>query len=160
MQGEENAMVTSTSTSRRTAATEASRPLAASERQPDRPAGSPAHLDVERGPNWLFVRVKECLPGDSEALPLAERVASVLDQHFIYRVVLELEEAALPCDQLIAQLRALEQWVHDHDGVLRVCGLPSRYARPLRRSRLTDRLPLYHDREEAVWGGPRPWPPR
>jgi hypothetical protein len=117
-------------------------------------------LDIERGPNWLFVRVHRCRPGDVEVLSLAERVTSALDQHFIYRVVLELEESVLPCEQLIEELRLLDEWIQEHHGVLRLCGLPSRYTRSLQRSQVTHRFPLYHDREEAVWGGPPPGPPR
>ncbi len=137
-------------------------------RQAPRPAASktneststPRSLDIERGPNWLFVRVQKCRPGDPEVLSLAQRVSSALDQHFIYRVVLELEEAVLPCDRLIEELRVLDQWIQDHHGVLRLCGLPSQYTTRFQRSHITTRFPLYHDREEAVWGGPRPGQPR
>ncbi|MHB0959156.1 MAG: hypothetical protein ACYC6N_01745 [Pirellulaceae bacterium] len=113
-------------------------------------------LEIERGPNWLFVRVHRCRPGDIEVLSLAERVTAALDQHFTYRVVLELEESVLPCEQLIEELRLLDQWIQEHHGVLRLCGLPPRYA----RSQVTQRFPLYHNRLEAVWGGPSPCHPR
>ena len=118
------------------------------------------NLDIERGPNWLFVRVKKCHPDDPEATSLAERVSSALEQHFIYRVVLELDEAALPCDHLIGELRVLDQWIQDHHGVLRLCGLPPQYIRRFHRAHLTTEFPLYHDREEAVWGGPHHCQPR
>jgi hypothetical protein len=136
---------------------QASRPTAS---EANEPSSTPRILDVERGPNWLFVRVRKCRPGDPEVLSLAQCVASALDQHFIYRVVLELEEAALPCDRLIEELRVLDQWIQDHHGVLRLCGLPSQYTRRFHRSHITTRFPLYHDREEAVWGGPHPCQPR
>jgi hypothetical protein len=118
------------------------------------------NLDIERGPNWLFVRVKKCRPGDPEAISLAQRVSSALDQHFIYRVVLELDEAALPCDRLIEELRVLDQWIQDRHGVLRLCGLPSQYTRRFHQAHLSREFPLYHDREEAVWGGPHHCQPR
>jgi hypothetical protein len=117
-------------------------------------APSAPKLDIERGPNWLFVRVRQCRPGDPDAESLAERVSSALDQHFIYRVVLELEDATLPCDRLIEELQTLDQWIQDRHGVLRLCGLPIQYTRRFHRAHLTNRFPLYRDREEAVWGGP------
>jgi hypothetical protein len=45
--------------------------------------------------------------------------------------------------------------MQQHCGVLRLCGLPAHYVRRLRHTHFTDRFPLYHDREEAVWGGTR-----
>ena len=96
---------------------------------------------------WMFSRWPNASP-------------SALDQHFIYRVVLELEESVLPCEQLIEELRLLEEWIEDHHGVLRLCGLPARYTKSFLRSQVTQRFPLYQDREEAVWGGPRFCPPR
>jgi hypothetical protein len=138
-----------------------SRPAsAATVPETNQPTATLRNLDVERGPNWLFVRVRKCRLGDPEAISLAQRVSSALDQHFIYRVVLELEEAALPCDRLIEELRVLDQWIQDHHGVLRLCGLPSQYTRRFHRAHLTNQFPLYHDREEAVWGGPHHCPPR
>jgi hypothetical protein len=127
---------------------------------PAPPAPPAPRLEVERGPNWLFVRVRQCRPGDPEAESLAQRVTSVLDQHFTYRVVLELQDATLPCEKLIEQLQTLDQWIQDHHGVLRLCGLPNAYRRPLHRARLTGRFPLYRDRQEAVWGGPHRCHPR
>ncbi|MHB8969694.1 MAG: hypothetical protein ACYC3X_06240 [Pirellulaceae bacterium] len=122
-------------------------------------AGQP-DLEIERGPNWLFVRVRRCRPGDMDVLSLAERVTAALDQHFINRVVLEFEESVLPCEQLIEELRLLEEWIDDHHGVLRLCGLPARYTKSFLHSQVTQRFPVYQDREEAVWGGPRFCPPR
>jgi hypothetical protein len=53
------------------------------------------------------------------------------------------------------ELRQLDAWMQQHCGVLRLCGLPAHYVRRLRHTHFTDRFPLYHDREEAVWGGTR-----
>ena len=93
-------------------------------------------------------------------IALAQRVSDAMDQHFIYRVVLELEEAALPCDRLIEELRVLDQWIQDHHGVLRLCGSPPQYSRRYDRNHLHALFPFYHDREQAVWGGPHRCQPR
>ena len=124
------------------------------------PPAEPPSLEIERGPNWLFVRVKQCRPGHAESESLAQRVASALDQHFVNRVVLELDEAALPCDRLIEELRALDHWIQEHQGVLRICGLPPRDARRFHGAHLPHEFPLYREREEAVWGGPHHCQPR
>ena len=50
-------------------------------------------LDVDRGPDWIFVRVHP-RDGFDDAPGLAESVWTVLEQHFIYRVVLEIDEIA------------------------------------------------------------------
>ena len=117
-------------------------------------------LDVRRGPNWLFVRVKGGGTDDLDLPALADRVCSVLDRHFTYRVVLELQEIELPCRSLIHQLRLLDDRIRGHDGILRLCGLTPQYTESLRRSPLTQRLPSYGDREEAVWGCRRGTQPR
>ena len=49
-------------------------------------------LSVDRGPNWLFVRLRP-KQRFAEDLPLiADELWSIASRHFIYRVVLELEE--------------------------------------------------------------------
>jgi hypothetical protein len=132
----------------------------------DHPAdASPAtvcsrHLDIERGPNWLFVRVKPCWQGAPSAASLAEQVVAALDQHFINRVVLEFDEARLPCDRLIEELRVLDRSIQSRHGVLRLCGLPADYTRRFDRAHLGNQFPLYHDREDAVWAGHHPCQPR
>ena len=48
-------------------------------------------LDVERGPNWLLVKVRTPLGKPWEMLPLADTLRSLLEGHFTYRLVLELD---------------------------------------------------------------------
>ncbi|MCU0962109.1 MAG: hypothetical protein MUF48_18600 [Pirellulaceae bacterium] len=112
-------------------------------------------LHVERGPNWLFIRLIRCPDQPGQLGTLARCIADVLDQHLVNRVVLELNEAACPCERLVVELQQLDAWMQTHHGVLRVCGVPAHYVRRLRRTHFTDRFPLYQDREEAVWGGTR-----
>lgn len=85
-------------------------------------------LEVDRGPNWLFVRVtpgsaKETLNG------LASDLRSVVSTHFIYRVVLEMEQFAKLSDSVIEQLDDLRHWLEAHGGALRVCGLKPKCAK-------------------------------
>ena len=79
-------------------------------------------LDVDRGPDWIFVRVHP-RDGFDDAPGLAESVWAVLEQHFIYRVVLELDEIALLHSSVIGQLVLLSKRIHSHGGLVRLCGV-------------------------------------
>jgi hypothetical protein len=112
-------------------------------------------LEIERGPNWLFVRVHTCHAGSDTCSSLASRVSAALDQHLVNRVVLELGDAAISSEQLIEELMVLDNWIQHRHGVLRVCGLSGRASYRLHRSPLAQHFPVYHTREDAVWGGAR-----
>ena len=112
-------------------------------------------LDVERGPDWLLVRVRNLdLVESSDTPPLAERLWNLLEQHFTYRLVLELDAVQVLNSHLIGQLARLYQRIEEHDGVMRLCGLSSRNRQMLHACRLDDRLLPYGDRQEAVMGYP------
>jgi hypothetical protein len=117
-------------------------------------------LEVEHGPNWLFVKVNGGDVETSDPPPLAEQITSMLEQHFTTRIVLEFDQVNMPHRQLIRQLELLDQWVGDHDGVMRLCGLSANCVRAIRRRGLADQLRACHDREEAVFGRYRPGQPR
>jgi anti-anti-sigma factor len=112
-------------------------------------------FDVQRGPDWLLVRVRDLDPAEFET-PLAEQLWSLLKQHFTYRLVLELDEVRLLNSYLIGQLIQLSRWIEKHDGVLRLCGLSPYNCQVLHTCRLDEQLPPYQDRREAVTGRPRP----
>jgi anti-anti-sigma factor len=114
-------------------------------------------LDVERGPDWIFVRVHRPEESWDDAPPLAEAIWAILEQSFTYRVVLELDQLPLLRSSLIGQLVMLAKRVHSHDGLLRVCGLSPDNYDVLAASRLNTVLPNYHDRSEAVMAS-RPHP--
>jgi anti-anti-sigma factor len=113
-------------------------------------------LDVERGPDWLLARLK--CPGRSsgdlafDTPPLAKTLWAVLEQHFTYRLVLELDQVDLLNSHLIGQLVELYKRIREHDGVLRLCGLSAYNRQVLRACRLENRFWAYHNREEAVLG--------
>jgi len=115
--------------------------------------------DVDRGPDWVFVRLH---PGDGgmiDAISLAERMWSVLEQSFTYRLVLELDEVPIMQSYLIAQLVMLAKRIHVHGGLLRLCGLTTANQEVIRLCRLDGCLPHYGNRGDAVMGH-RPLQPR
>jgi anti-anti-sigma factor len=116
--------------------------------------------DVERGPDWLLVRVRNPDLAESESSDFAERLWRLLQQHFTYRLVLELDEVRVLNSGLIGQLIQLYRRIAGHDGVMRLCGLSPENRRVLHAYRLDDQLPPYGDREEAVMGRPHPARPR
>lgn len=117
-------------------------------------------LDVERGPDWLFVRVRCPDRPDADAPPLAEMIRQLMDQHFCYRVVLEMHDVRLLHSRLVGQLVLLhKRLATQNGGVLRVSGLSPQNRMVLEMSRLDKRFPHYDNREQAVMGQ-RPLQPR
>ncbi len=112
-------------------------------------------FDVQRGPDWIIVRIKSFDPAEPDSPLLMERIWSLLEQHFTYRVVLELDQVPLLSSALVEQLLLLYRRIQEHDGVLRLCGLSPYNRRVLHACRLDESLPPYRDRHEAVMGCPR-----
>ena len=116
-------------------------------------------LDAERGPDWLLVKVRS-LAGATPDPPLADGIWDLLERHFTYRVVLELDQVSVLNSHLIGQLIGLYRRIREHDGVMRLCGLSPHNLDVLRTCRLDDRFLSYRDREEAVMGCSVPRLPR
>lgn len=106
-------------------------------------------LDVERGPDWLFVRLNAAPQGPHPA-PLADAIWSLARQHFTHRVVLECDRLEELGDELIRQFALLQERIVAQGGVLRLCGLSQAHRDALAASGLTGCFPLYADRESAV----------
>ena len=117
-------------------------------------------LDVERGPDWLLVRVRNVDLLELDASDFVERLWSLLEQHFTYRLVLELDEIEVPNSYLIGQLVHLYKRIQEHDGALRLCGLSPYNRGVVDTCRLSDCLCCYESPEEAVMGGWHPGQPR
>jgi anti-anti-sigma factor len=116
-------------------------------------------LDVQRGPDWLFVR-PQCPTHDAVDDPqLAAQIWALLEQNFTHRLVLELDRLELLQSHLIGQLIWLYKRIHSQGGMMRICGLSRERWEVLRISQLQDRFPYYADRESAVMGH-RPSQPR
>ena len=117
-------------------------------------------LDVERGPDWLLVRIQNVDLVESDAPELAEHLWCLLEQHFTYRLVLELDGVRSLNRHLIGQLLELYRRIHEHDGVMRLCGLSPYNRRVLHACHLDEELLPYEDREAAVMGCPHSSRPR
>jgi anti-anti-sigma factor len=116
-------------------------------------------MDVERGPDWLFIRLHG--PQDPKAEPsdLANRVWRLMQQHFTYRLVLELDDVPSLNSYFLGQLVMLHKRIHSRDGVLRLSGLTDLALDALRACRLDHSFSRYSTRADAVMGH-RPTKPR
>ena len=108
-------------------------------------------FEVERGPDWLFVRPRRIAAGDSAA-NFAEQVWALLEQQFTYRLVLEFGELDHLNSELIGQLLLLYKRIHTHDGMLRICELSDEHMAVLYACCLNSHFPRYETREDAVMG--------
>ncbi len=116
-------------------------------------------MSVERGPDWLIVRVLRT-PQAHGTPPLADEVWEQLCRHFTHRLVLELNEIERLDSALAEELMQLHRRIREQDGVMRVCGLSAENRRALCSCNLEEHLLDYHDREEAVMGARLPRRPR
>ena len=66
-------------------------------------------LDVERGPDWLLVRITSVDADPADGLSLADRLWEVMERHFVYRMVLEMDQIPVLNSYLIGQLVALRR---------------------------------------------------
>jgi anti-anti-sigma factor len=117
-------------------------------------------LDVERGPDWLLVRVQKLDASKATCPPLAEQIWRLLEQHFTHRLVLELDGVPVLSSKMLGELIELYRRIAEHDGVMRLCGLSPHNREVLHQCRLDDRLPAYEDPREAVLGSAAPRLPR
>ncbi|MEX0936526.1 MAG: STAS domain-containing protein [Pirellulales bacterium] len=116
-------------------------------------------LEVDRGPDWLFIRLQPPEARYTEAPDLVERLWSLISAHFTYRIVLEVDDLKVLPSFLIGQLVMLQKRLHQHGGLLRLCGLSAACQQTLHTCRLDDNLRSYETREHAVLGR-RPMQPR
>ncbi|MGW8258381.1 MAG: STAS domain-containing protein, partial [Thermoguttaceae bacterium] len=113
-------------------------------------------LDVERGPDWLIIKMRKMDISSKSSPPIANEIWAILQQHFTYRLVLELDQAPVLNSHIIGQLVKLSRMIEEHDGVMRLCGLSAYNRRVLDACRLENRFQSYQDRQEAVMGSSRP----
>jgi len=117
-------------------------------------------FEVERGPDWLLVRITRVPENTASPPPLGDDIWELLQQHFTYRVVLELDEVDVLNSYLIGQLVALYKRIRQHDGVMRLCGLSAYNRQVLHSCRLDDRFLSYSNRQDAVMAGCCPCRPK
>lgn len=115
-------------------------------------------VDVDRGPDWLFVRLN--VEDESQKQPeLAESLWALLQCHLTYRVVVELDRLPQLSSFLLGQLVLLSKRVQADGGLMRLSGVSRAGQDSLRAARLERVLPSFADRETAVMGH-RPRQPR
>ena len=116
-------------------------------------------LELDHGPEWLFVRLHAPPGCDADSFDLADSLWGLLNQEFIYRLVLELDELAILRSSVVGAVVRLHKRITAHGGMLRLCGLSDSNQEVLRLNRLHTRFPHYANRKSAVMGY-RPAQPR
>jgi hypothetical protein len=111
------------------------------------------NLIVERGPNWLFVKLRPKITLVGEFPRIADEIWAIATRHFIYRVVLELDELQRLPIGLVGQLVMLQERLAQCGGALKICGLSEDCAESLHDSHLDSALPNHSTRTDAVMGG-------
>lgn len=109
-------------------------------------------LNVDRGPNWLFVKLRSKDQPINETSAIAEKLWSISSRHFIYRLVLELDDLEKLPSGVMAQLVILQERLSQCGGALRICGLSPECEESLHSCELDSALPNHASREEAVMG--------
>jgi hypothetical protein len=109
-------------------------------------------LNVDRGPNWLFVKLRSKDDGQSDVPQIADKLWSISSRHFIYRLVLELDDLEELPSGMMSQLVLLQQRLAQCGGALRICGLSPECEESLHSCHLDSALPNHASREEAVMG--------
>ena len=108
--------------------------------------------DVERGPDWLLVKLAGATHGAADWAGLADSLSSLSNQHFTYRLVLDCDEIGLLDSALMGQLLLVERRMRQQGGLLRLCGLSEASQQALHQCRLDGRLPHFATRTQAVLG--------
>jgi anti-anti-sigma regulatory factor len=109
-------------------------------------------LNVDRGPNWLFVKLRAKNKPLTEVPQIAEKLWSISSRHFIYRLVLERDELDELRGGLMSQLVMLQERLAQCGGALRICGLSPECEETLHSCHLDSALPNHASRTEAVMG--------
>ena len=110
-------------------------------------------LNVDRGPNWLFVKLKAKEDAHHEVPRIADKLWSISSRHFIYRLVLELEDLDKMPSGMMGQLVMLQERLSQCGGALRICGLSPECEVELHNCQLDSALPNHASRAQAVMGG-------
>src|SRR6476620_9499221 len=110
-------------------------------------------LNVDRGPNWLFVKLRTREAPPAEVPQFADKLWSISSRHFIYRLVLELEDLEKMPSGMMGQLVLLQSRLAQCGGALRICGLSQECEEQMQSCHLDSALPNHSSREAAVMGG-------
>jgi anti-anti-sigma regulatory factor len=116
------------------------------------------NVRVDRGPDWLFLRLEADPASPCDYSGLGEQLWHILDQHFIYRLILEMDGVPTLPSALLGQLVLLHKRIAMHQGIMRLAGLSDENQRVLESSRMESRFPHYRSRAEALMGHRPPNP--
>ena len=108
-------------------------------------------IEVQRGPNWLLARIQPGADESPDWSALADRLRSLLDRHFTYRLMLDLGEIERFGSGLLNQLIVLDRWVQDRGGMMRLCGLSSEGAALFHVCGLDRVFSVYRGRLDGAW---------
>lgn len=106
-------------------------------------------LAVERGPDWLFVRVENDPTTTGQASSLAEAIWGMIREHHASRVVLELDRVDAIDEPLIGAIAEVGTRVRQEGGLIRACGLSQPNLDRLKLTPATA-VPHFGTRSEAV----------
>ena len=121
--------------------------------------GSGWTVEIERGPDWLFISLQGCEPFDATGVDFAARVWHLVEREFVNRIVLEMDKVPVLPSELIGEIINLHARVTSQGGLMRIAGLSDENFAVLQACQLADRFPHYQNRQEAVQGY-RPNKPR
>lgn len=110
-------------------------------------------LNVDRGPNWLFVKLRSKDNTKGSVPQIADKLWSISSRHFIYRLVLELDSLEEMPSGMMGQLVLLQSRLAQCGGALRICGLSPECEESMHSCHLDSALPNHASREAAVMGG-------
>lgn len=111
-------------------------------------------VKLERGPDWLFVRLERDTDRARTAVSagLAEAIWGMISENHAHRVVLELDRVGPVDDGLLEAIGDVGERVRAAGGLIRACGLTGPDLGRLKSS--PGGPPHFDNRLEAV-GGPR-----
>ncbi len=110
-------------------------------------------LDVQRGPDGLFVRLSAVPDREWPGAPLADTIWALMQQHFVHRLVIECDQVVQVTAELATQLAILQQKIGEAGGILRLSGLTEANRAVLDRFATAQGFPCYADRDEAIMAG-------
>lgn len=110
-------------------------------------------LEVQRGPDCLLVKLDGPQPDAADAPPLAAEIWSLMEQHLVSRLLLDLSDLNCLDRQLLAELLWLQRRIHERGGMLRLTGISGENLALVQSHHgLDGHLPVYSDFEEALMG--------
>jgi hypothetical protein len=80
-------------------------------------------LNVDRGPNWLFVKLRNKTAPRGTVPHIADKLWAISTRHFIYRLVVEMDELEQLPASWMDELTELQQRLSECGGALRICGM-------------------------------------